>query len=41
VARINAILDDHELVKANVFDVALGGAEITAALTESGTPERQ
>lgn len=41
LVRIHAILDDHTLVKANVFDVALGGAEITAALTESGTPERQ
>ncbi len=39
--RISAILDDHTLVKANVFDVAFGGAEITAALTESETTERQ
>jgi tetratricopeptide (TPR) repeat protein len=41
LVRINAILDDHTLVKANVFDVALNSAEITAALTDSGTPERQ
>ena len=41
LTRINAILDDHTQVKANVFDVVLGGAEIAAALTESGTAERQ
>lgn len=39
--RVNEILKDYTLVKANVFDVAIDSADITAALTESATPQRQ
>lgn len=39
--RVNEILNDYAMVKANIFDVAFGSADITAALTESTSPERR
>ena len=38
---VRAVLADPELVKANIFSVLLDGADITAALTEADTAERE
>ncbi len=37
---VRSMLDDEALVRANLYSVLIAGARITAALTDSGSPER-
>jgi len=37
---VNAVLDDPQLVRANLYDVLISGARITAAITDQGSDER-
>ncbi len=41
IAEFLRVLADHELVKASLLTVLLDGADIAAALTDSGTAERE
>jgi thioredoxin-related protein len=41
LARVEAVLDDAALIRANLYTVLVSGARITNAITAAGTPERE
>lgn len=40
MTQVNALLVDDDLIKANIFTAVIGGAEVTAAITDEGSAER-